>query len=57
MLISELLTWWISSTSMLDDAVDPTEPKRDREDDDDDGVTLEAGIRNLEQKQLWARRT
>ncbi len=42
---------------MLDDAVDPTEPKRDREDDDDDGVTLEAGIRNLEQKQLWARRT
>jgi hypothetical protein len=57
MLISGLLTWWISSTSMLDDAVDPTEPKRDREDDDDDGVTLEAGIRNLEQKQLWARRT
>ena len=43
---------------MLDDAVDPTEPKRDREDDDDDdGVTLEAGIMNLEQKQLWARRT
>ncbi len=44
---------------MLDDAVDPTEPKRDREDDDDDddGVTLEADIMNLEQKQLWARRT